>query len=56
VGRRHGEHGLLKYTDSQTVATQRLFNLAPPFQRLGDDGFAAAMTASLRLLKRIGWR
>ena len=56
VGRRHGAHGLLKYTEPQTVATQRLANLAPPFDRLGDAGFADVMTRSLRLLKAIGWR
>jgi succinate-semialdehyde dehydrogenase/glutarate-semialdehyde dehydrogenase len=56
VGRRHGAHGLLKYTEPQTVATQRLANLAPPFDRLGDAGFADVMTRSLRLLKTIGWR
>ncbi len=56
VGRRHGAHGLLKYTETQTVATQRLLNLAPPIERLGDAGFADVMTRSLRLLKSIGWR
>ena len=56
MGRRHGVHGLTKYTESQTIARQRLVNLAPPIQKLGDDGFAAVMTASLRLLKKVGWR
>lgn len=55
-GRRHGATGLLKYTEAQTIARQRLFNLAPPFPSLGDEGFAAVMTTSLRLLKKIGWR
>lgn len=31
VGRRHGPEGLLKYTESQTIATARVFNLDPPF-------------------------
>jgi succinate-semialdehyde dehydrogenase/glutarate-semialdehyde dehydrogenase len=56
LGRRHGAGGLLKYTESQTIARQRLFNLAPPIARLGDDGFAAVMTTALRLMKRAGWR
>ena len=56
LGRRHGAGGLLKYTESQTIARQRLFNLAPPIDRLGDDGFAAVMTTALRLMKRAGWR
>ncbi|MEO7079442.1 MAG: succinic semialdehyde dehydrogenase [Rhodococcus sp. (in: high G+C Gram-positive bacteria)] len=30
VGRRHGPEGLLKYTESQTVATTRLLNLGGP--------------------------
>lgn len=31
VGRRHGPEGLLKYTESQTIATARVFNLDAPF-------------------------
>lgn len=56
LGRRHGAHGLLKYTEAQTIAHQRLLNLAPPLRRMGDDGFAEVMTVALRALKRIGWR
>lgn len=56
LGRRHGAQGLTKYTEVQTIARQRLMNLAPPVQRLGDEGFAAVMSTSLRLLKAIGWR
>lgn len=56
LGRRHGATGLLKYTESQTVAHQRLFNLAPPLRQLGDEGFAAVMTTALRLMKTVGWK
>ncbi len=56
LGRRHGEHGILKYTEPQTIARQRLMNLAPPLRQLGDDGFAAVMSTALRLMKRAGWR
>ena len=56
MGRRHGDHGLLKYTEPQTVAYQRLMNLAPPFASLGDKGFAETLTKSLKLLKSVGWR
>ena len=56
LGRRHGPGGILKYTEAQTVARQRLFNLAPPLAQLGDDGFAAVMTGALRLMKAAGWR
>ena len=52
VGGRHGEHGILKYTDAQTVAAQALLPLTP------DAGtpaapYAAVMTAGLRILRRI---
>ncbi|WP_426227374.1 succinic semialdehyde dehydrogenase [Pseudarthrobacter sp. DSP2-3-2b1] len=30
VGRRHGREGILKYTEAQTVAVQRLFPVGPP--------------------------
>jgi succinate-semialdehyde dehydrogenase/glutarate-semialdehyde dehydrogenase len=56
LGRRHGAHGLDKYTEPQTVARQRLANLAPPVPGLGDQGFAEVMTGALRLMKRLGWR
>lgn len=55
LGRRHGAEGLLKYTEPQTVARQRLMNIAPP-GRMSHDRFAAMMTRSLRLMRRIGWR
>ncbi|MEP7180202.1 MAG: succinic semialdehyde dehydrogenase, partial [Pseudonocardiales bacterium] len=55
LGRRHGSEGLLKYTEAQTLARQRLMNLAPP-GRMSYGGFARLMTRSLKLLRRIGWR
>jgi succinate-semialdehyde dehydrogenase/glutarate-semialdehyde dehydrogenase len=55
LGRRHGAEGLLKYTEAQTLARQRLMNIAPP-GRMSQDGFASMMTRSLRLMRRIGWR
>ena len=30
LGRRHGDEGLLKYTESQTVATQRILGFGAP--------------------------
>ncbi len=56
IGRRHGAYGLSKYTETQTVARQRLFNLSPPVRQVGDEGFASVMTTALRLLKTIHWR
>ncbi|KAB1193745.1 aldehyde dehydrogenase family protein [Haloferax sp. MBLA0076] len=51
VGRRHGRHGLLKYTESQTVATQRLGLLSPP--KRGKQVWADGATLGLRLWKRL---
>ncbi|MEI2639550.1 MAG: succinic semialdehyde dehydrogenase [Microthrixaceae bacterium] len=53
IGRRHGEGGLLKYTESQTVAYQRMMNLAPPLG-LGDEAFAKVMSAALKVMKKAG--
>lgn len=48
---RHGEEGILKYTVSQTVATQRFRPIAPAY---GEDPriYARWMTRLLRLVKR----
>jgi succinate-semialdehyde dehydrogenase/glutarate-semialdehyde dehydrogenase len=51
IGRRHGRHGLLKYTESQTVATQRLGLLSPPAR--GKRVWATGATVGLRIWKRI---
>jgi succinate-semialdehyde dehydrogenase / glutarate-semialdehyde dehydrogenase len=52
VGRRHGEHGITKYTESQTIATERVLPVgAPPWIRA--DRYARVMTAGLRALRRI---
>ncbi len=50
VGRRHGAHGLLKYTEPQTVAIQHLVPLsAPPY--LSQDNFVSVVVVALRLLR-----
>lgn len=50
--RRHGRHGILKYTQTQTVAVQRVLNIGtPPF--LDHGRYAAVMTAAVRLLKHV---
>ncbi len=56
LGRRHGEGGLTKYTEVQTIAEQKLMNLAAIPGVLDDRSFAAVMTAALRAMKAIGWR
>jgi succinate-semialdehyde dehydrogenase/glutarate-semialdehyde dehydrogenase len=53
IGRRHGTEGLLKYTESQTVAIQRLVHLGPQFG-MNDEKWSHFMTASLRLMKKMG--
>lgn len=51
MGRRQGSEGLYRFTEPQTVATQRLFPLAP-FGGLDAAGFAKVLTAGLRALRR----
>jgi succinate-semialdehyde dehydrogenase/glutarate-semialdehyde dehydrogenase len=52
VGRRHGEHGIVKFTESQTIATERLLPVGvPPWIRA--DRYARVMTVGLRVLRRI---
>ncbi len=55
AGSRHGEHGLLKYTNAQTVSVQRLLPIAPP-GFLPAAGYAKAMTAAMRALQRLPGR
>lgn len=52
IGRRHGEHGILKYTEPKTIATQRLLPIAPP-RFMSAHSFARVMTAGLRVLKHV---
>lgn len=50
VGRRHGREGILKYTDAQTLAVQRLMRIHPP-DGVGGQRWAQLVTAGLRVLK-----
>jgi len=52
VGRRHGEHGILKYTESQTIATERLVPVGAP-NGVRADVYARLMTNGLRMLRRL---
>ena len=52
LGRRHGADGILKYTESQTVAVQRLLPIAPP-RGVRKGLWGRVMTLSLRILKRL---
>lgn len=53
LGRRHGAEGILKYTEPQTIATQRLLPIRPrPGQT--NAAYAAFMRRAIGLLDRIG--
>jgi succinate-semialdehyde dehydrogenase/glutarate-semialdehyde dehydrogenase len=52
LGRRHGEQGLLKYTEAQTIAIQHVMPISGlTFVRRA--AYAAALITALRILKRL---
>jgi succinate-semialdehyde dehydrogenase/glutarate-semialdehyde dehydrogenase len=53
MGRRQGAEGVHRYTESQTVATQRLIRFAPVLG-MSDERYAKVMTLNLRLMKKLG--
>lgn len=53
MGRRQGAEGILRYTDTQSVGTQRGVRIGPSFG-LSQEQYAKAMTISLRLLNKLG--
>ncbi|HET7388678.1 MAG TPA: succinic semialdehyde dehydrogenase [Nocardioidaceae bacterium] len=53
LGRRQGAEGVLRYTETQSVATQRLLRFAPMLG-MSDRGYARMMTANLKLMNRLG--
>jgi succinate-semialdehyde dehydrogenase / glutarate-semialdehyde dehydrogenase len=55
LGRRHGSEGILKYTEAQTVAQQRLLPMAPALG-MDDEKYARFMSTSLRVMKALGLR
>ncbi|MEU9171854.1 succinic semialdehyde dehydrogenase [Streptomyces sp. NPDC048420] len=50
LGRRHGSEGILKYTEAQTVAQQRLLPMAPSLG-MDDEKYAQFMSRSLKVMK-----
>ncbi len=52
VGRRNGAEGLLKYTESQSIALQRGLALRPP-RRVPGSLWARGMTLGLKFLRRL---
>ncbi|WP_411576646.1 succinic semialdehyde dehydrogenase [Streptomyces mutabilis] len=55
LGRRHGAEGLLKYTEPQTIAHQRIQGFTPP-ARISPDAWASILTGALKALKAAGVR
>ncbi|MGJ5890635.1 succinic semialdehyde dehydrogenase [Streptomyces niveiscabiei] len=55
LGRRHGSEGILKYTEAQTVAHQRLLPMAPSLG-MDDEKYARFMSRSLRAMKAFRFR
>jgi acyl-CoA reductase-like NAD-dependent aldehyde dehydrogenase len=53
LGRRHGDEGLLKYTESQTVAEQRILGFGPPFG-MSNEQWMNTMALTFSLFKKIG--
>ncbi|HJQ07134.1 MAG TPA: succinic semialdehyde dehydrogenase [Nocardioides sp.] len=53
MGRRQGAEGIHRYTESQTVATQRVIKVAQNFG-MSAETHAKLMTLSLRVLKKLG--
>jgi succinate-semialdehyde dehydrogenase/glutarate-semialdehyde dehydrogenase len=55
VGRRHGREGILKYTESQNIAVQRLTGFGG-LPGMSDRNFAAVLSTSLKVMKKVGVR
>lgn len=52
LGRRHGSEGILKYTETQTVALQRLLPIAPLSGMTG-EAYSVLMTRLLSMVRRL---
>ncbi|MEU2930560.1 succinic semialdehyde dehydrogenase [Streptomyces sp. NPDC007251] len=55
LGRRHGADGILKYTEAQTVAHQRIQGFTPP-SGISPETWATLLTSALKVLKVAGVR
>ncbi|MFF4342928.1 succinic semialdehyde dehydrogenase [Kitasatospora sp. NPDC001540] len=55
LGRRHGAEGILKYTEAQTVAHQRLQGFYPP-ARISPRAWATLLTGTIKIMKAAGFR
>jgi succinate-semialdehyde dehydrogenase/glutarate-semialdehyde dehydrogenase len=52
AGRRHGAHGIRKYTESQTVAVQRILPVGAP-GNMDEELYARLTSAALKILRRM---
>lgn len=55
LGRRHGADGLLKYTEPQNVAHQRLQGFQPP-EWMSYETFSSVLTGALKVMKGLGMK
>ncbi|MFD8206020.1 succinic semialdehyde dehydrogenase [Streptomyces sp. NPDC059695] len=55
LGRRHGADGILKYTEAQTVAHQRVQGFYPPTS-ISPETWARLLTGALKVMKAAGVR
>ncbi len=53
ISRRHGEGGLLKYTESQTIAVQRGIPAFAPVPGMGYESYQRLLSVLLKVLRRI---
>ena len=53
MGRRHGRQGILRYTEPQGIAFQRMHGFNP-IGGMSYDWFADAFTHALRVMRRTG--
>lgn len=53
IGRRHGAEGLLKYTEAQTIAVQKIGLAFAPPTGLGYDTYQKLLGPALKLLKKV---
>jgi succinate-semialdehyde dehydrogenase/glutarate-semialdehyde dehydrogenase len=52
IGRRHGSEGILKYTEPQTVAVQKLISMSPSFG-MDDEAYAKLLTRAMGVMKAL---
>jgi succinate-semialdehyde dehydrogenase/glutarate-semialdehyde dehydrogenase len=52
AGRRHGREGILKYTEPQTIAEQRLLRIAPT-RGMTNKTYARMVRGAIRMLRRL---